>query len=104
MRQQHLRKATTVPDDDLDRPPALAAAPAEPSMDTFIVRTAAVLGGTLVGLVLLSMVFPTTGPALALLGGIGGGYAVLHGRIPTQVHGFLTVGGFLLSGLVLIPS
>ena len=73
-------------------------------MDAFIVRAAAVLGGTLVGLVLLSMVFPTVGPGLALFGGLGAGFVVLRGHVPTSVQGLLTVGGFLLSGLVLIPS
>ena len=73
-------------------------------MDTFIVRMAAVCCGTLVALVMLSMAFPTVGPALALLGGLGAGFAVLRGHVPTSVQGLLTVGGFLLAGLVLIPS
>jgi hypothetical protein len=92
-----------VPYDDLDRPPALPVRE-EPSMDTFIVRMAAVCGGAMVALVLLSMAFPTVGPALALLGGLGAGVVVLRGHVPTSVQGLLTVGGFLLSGLVLIPS
>lgn len=41
---------------------------------------------------------------MPLLGGLGAGFAVLRGHVPTHMQGLLTVGGFLFSGLVLIPS
>lgn len=90
--------------DDLDRPPVTVGVAPEPSVDAFIVRLAATLGGTMVLLVLLSIAFPHTGAALALLGGLVGGYLTLRGQVPQRAEGYLLVAGLLLAGAVLIPS